>query len=109
MPGKHSRGKGSGYEREIANYLKSFGYDAKRTGQYQSQTGNAAPDVSGLPGFWIECKRMKNIAIHKWMQQAIDASNLDDIPIVVCRGDNKESLVVIDLDDFMDVLRGIEI
>lgn len=106
MPGKHSRAKGAGYEREIANFLKSYGYDAKRSGQYQSQSSDAAPDVSGFPPFWVECKRMKRIVIHGWMQQAIESSQPADIPIVICRGDGKSSLVVIDLEDFMDAIEG---
>jgi hypothetical protein len=47
----------------------------------------------------IECKRRRKIALYEWMEQAIVSANGNQIPVVVCRGDGKESLAVFRLDD----------
>ena len=56
----NSKDKGKRFERDIANYLKEHGFDARRSAQYCGNTGDAA-DVVGLPGFHIECKHQEKM------------------------------------------------
>ena len=104
---KISRDRGAAYEREIANAFKDWGYKAYRTAQHMGKTGQA-PDVGGIPKVHAECKRRRSIAVYEWMKQAINDSKAEDkgnIPVVFCRADNEESLVVIRLEDFLTIYR----
>ena len=73
----NSRDKGARGERELANYLRSFGFDARRGQQYSGANGDA--DVEGLPGIHIECKRVEKLDINSWLRQADDDSYADSI------------------------------
>lgn len=53
----NSNRKGKEGERELANLLKSHGYDCRRGQQFCGSNGDA--DVVGLPGIHIECKRVE--------------------------------------------------
>ena len=107
MGGRHSRRKGAQYERDIANLLKKHGYSkAVRSGHRQAQIGDGSGDVSGLPGFHIECKRVKRIGrIYDWMDQADRTCQSDDVRLVVCRADQRENLVVMRLGDFLEIIK----
>lgn len=100
----NSKQKGSRFEREIANYLKERGYDARRTAQYCGNTGDAA-DVVGLPGFHIECKHQEKMHLYDWMEQAVrDSEKSGDTPIVIHKQNRKDTLVTMRLDDFMNLI-----
>lgn len=100
----NSRDKGKRFEREIANYLKEHGYDARRSAQYCGNTGDAA-DVVGLPGFHIECKHQERMCLYDWMDQAVrDSEKSGDTPIVIHKQNRKDTLVSMRLDDFMNII-----
>jgi hypothetical protein len=73
----NSREKGARGERELANYLRQFGFDARRGQQYCGANGDA--DVEGLPGIHIECKRVEKMDVNSWLQQAEDDSYADSL------------------------------
>jgi len=99
----NSKQKGSRFEREIANYLKEHGFDARRSAQYCGNTGDAA-DVVGLPGFHIECKHQEKMHLYDWMEQAVrDSEKSGDTPIVIHKQNRKDTLVTMRLDDFMNL------
>lgn len=105
--GKMSRDKGKVYEREIANALKTHGYDTRRSAQVMGKTGQAA-DVVGLPGIHIEAKRQEQIRIYDWMEQAIrdsEASGKGDLPAVFFRKNNEKTMVCMRLDDWMEIYK----
>jgi len=53
--GAMSRRKGAAFEREVANMIRdNLGYDCKRNLEQYQQGGD---DLSGVPGWSIECKR----------------------------------------------------
>mgnify|MGYP003152027700 CR=1 FL=1 len=99
--GRHSRTKGVAWERKVASILREHGFDAKRTfGQYRK--GDEDPDVV-TPNLWVECKRGKSIAYEKAIDQAIgDSEGSGLIPIVICKKDHKEPLVILRLSDFLE-------
>lgn len=97
--GKTSREKGKRGERELANLLQSFGFKTKRGVQYQG--GPDSPDVVGLPGIHIECKRVEKLNIDNAMEQALGDCDVFDLPAVFHRKNNKPWLVTMELEDWM--------
>lgn len=113
----NSRDKGVKGERELANYLKERGVEARRGQQHAG--GGDSPDVlSSWTDTHIECKRTRNFALYDAMDQAIrDSAGTGRVPIVAHRSDTKPGdnlkpveqrsksrgkwLVVISLDDFI--------
>lgn len=94
----NSKQKGKRGELELAKLLRGYGYDARRGQQFKG--GEDSPDVIGIDGYHIECKRCEKITIYDWMEQAKnDAGN--NVPIVVFRKNNHEWLVTIRLEDFV--------
>ena len=100
----NSRRKGAAGEREIAKYLRDRGYDAHRGQQYKG--GADSPDVTGIPGFHIEVKRVERLDLNAAMEQSIRDSAPDETPIVVHRRNNDYWKVTMRLDDFMEVIHG---
>lgn len=99
----NSKRKGSRGENELANILKEYGYDAKRMQQFAG--GVDSPDVSGLPGIHIECKRVENLNIHKAYAQAERDADGQAIPAVFHRRNREPWMVTLKLDDFMEIYR----
>lgn len=99
----NSRQKGARGERELAELLRAYGYDARRGQQYSGANGDA--DVTGIDGFHIECKRVEQLNIYKAMEQSERDAREGEIPIVCHRKDRKGWLVTIRFDDFMGVIK----
>lgn len=104
--GKMQRTKGAAYEREVAKDLtKLFGLEFKRVlGQERDGGGDVTAEGMNVI---FECKRRRSLkGMHAWMQQAAASSlqaypspGFPSIPVVVCRGDDEQSLVVVRLND----------
>ena len=100
--GKRSRRRGKDGERELAHKLSTYGYDCRRGQQYHG--GGDSPDVVGLPGIHIECKRVEHLQIEKAMEQSRrDSEDTDDIPVVMHRRNREGWKVTLDLKDFMEL------
>ena len=95
----NSREKGAKGERELANILKKYGFDARRGQQFCGKNGDA--DVVGLEGYHIECKRVERLNIHEAMQQSVRDARENETPIVAHRKNKTEWLVTMRLDDFI--------
>ena len=97
-----SRRKGADGERELANLLKTYGFDARRGQQYHG--GGDSPDVVGLPGVHIECKRVEKLNVEAAMAQSRrDAEGTKDVPVVMHRRNREKWKVTMDLDEFMNM------
>lgn len=94
--------KGADAERELVSVLKEYGFSAERGG---SQTFGEVPDVIGLPGIHIECKRCEQLRLSEWMNQAIKDSERfgDGIPAVFHRRNRSPWLVTMRLVDWMQL------
>lgn len=109
MSGRFSKEKGKRFERELARALRSYGYEARRSAQYNGKTGEAA-DLLGMPGLHIEAKHCEKMRLYDWYDQAKrDASGTGYIPIVVHRQNNKETLVTMSLEHFITIYREWEV
>ena len=101
----NSRQKGARGERELANVLKSYGYEDSRRGQqYCGSNGDA--DVVGLSGIHIECKRVEKLNLEKAMEQA--EHDRKEQAAVFHRKDRKPWLVTMKLEDWMELFQAYE-
>lgn len=99
---KNSRAKGKRGELELAKELASYGFPTRRGQQYRG--GGDSPDVVGLPGVHIECKRVEHLNIEKAMAQSRrDAEGTGEIPVVMHRKNYEGWKVTMDLDEFMNL------
>ena len=98
--GKASQHKGADGERELAAVLREYGYEIKRGG---SLSFGEAPDLAGLPGIHIECKRVERLNVSEAMHQAIRDSEAfrDGAPTVFHRRSREPWLVTMRLADWM--------
>ena len=103
----NSRNKGAVGERELANLLKSYGFNTWRGQQFSGANGDA--DVEGLIDIHIECKRVERLNIDKAMEQSRrDASINSEIPTVFHRRNKKKWLVTMDLNDWIEFYKAYE-
>ena len=101
------RRKGKDGELELVRLIKANGYKARRTAQYCGKMGEAA-DVIGLPGIFIECKRVENLNINNAMAQAThdaEAAGRGDLPVVFHRKSYCPWLVTCLADDWFKLYR----
>lgn len=114
--GKMQRTKGASYEREVCNVIGAYlGIEVKR---HIGQARDGGNDITVGP-LVIECKRRKTLkTLRDWFDQAKAACRQRSeqharrgepiprsVPVIVCREDNGESLVVITLHDFLALAR----
>lgn len=102
----NSKQKGKRGELELANYLKSKGFTARRTQQYAgNKDGTSDVLCKELEDFHIEVKRVEKLNLSEAMEQAIHDAELENkIPIVVHRKNRENWKVTINLDDFLNIL-----
>ena len=100
--GSKSQRKGAAGERELASILRENGYDCSRGG---SLSFGEVPDLSGLPGIHVECKRVERLNVQEAMDQAIrDAERMQDgIPTLFHRRNRKPWLVTMRLEDWISL------
>ena len=97
----NSRAKGARGERELAAVLREYGYATRRGQQYSGANGD--PDVIGVPGLHIECKRVEQLNIGKAMEQSMDDARAGEIPVVMHKKNRKPWLVTLPLTCFMEI------
>ena len=105
--GRKSRDKGAVYEREIAKLLS-----AKLHLQIERRLGQArdgGDDLTGLPGFAVECKRRaKSPSVLTFLRQAqrtVEDDASGRFPTVIVRGDNAPSTVTMFLIDWLELVK----
>ena len=103
--GRASQRKGKAGELELAAILQSYGYAVRRGG---SLTYGSVPDLVGLPGVHIECKRVERLDLSAAMaQSARDAERFHDgVPVVMHRQNRRPWLVTMMLPDFLQMIGG---
>lgn len=106
----NSKRKGAVGERELARKLREYGYNARRTVQYNGKAEDGEADLQGLPGIHIECKRVEKLSLYEAMAQAKrDSAGSGELPAVFHRKNNCEWVVVLTLDDFMKIYKEYEL
>ena len=101
----NSRQKGARGERELASKLREYGYEARRGQQYSGASGD--PDVIGLPGIHIECKRVERLNLEDAMAQSKRDARQGEIPTVMHRKNNCEWFVTMRLEDWIEFYKEV--
>lgn len=98
----NSSRKGADGERELAELLRERGYQIERGG---SLSFGERPDLYGLPGVHIECKRVERLNVSEAMKQAVrDAARFHDgAPTVFHRRSREPWLVTMRLSDWLQL------
>lgn len=105
--GRSQQRKGADGERELAALLRQYGYEIQRGG---SLSFGEQPDLSGLPGVHIECKRAETLRLSEWMAQAEqDAQRFGGAaPALFFRRSREGWRVVMNLPDWMKLYRSYQ-
>lgn len=102
MNGRSSQAKGRKGELELAQFLREHGLTDARPGD--PLNFGKQPDITGINGLHIECKRHERLEISRWYEQAqTDAERMQDgRPAVIYRRNRKPWMIVLSLSDFLD-------
>lgn len=102
--GSSQQKKGAAGERELADILTRAGYPVRWGG---NKTFGAVPDLSGLAGVHIECKRVERLNLTEAMEQSErDARRFGDgVPTVFHRRNHKPWLVTMRLTDWLNLYK----
>lgn len=102
--GKSSQRKGREGERELRDRLREYGYSVECG---EPVSFGEVPDLIGLPGVHIECKRVERLNVPEAMQQAVRDSERfrDGMPALFHRRNREPWLVTMRLEDFMRLYR----
>jgi len=103
--GLQSQRKGKQGENELVRELQSYGFEGVRRGG--SLTYGEIPDLTGLPGVHIECKRRERLRLSKFMAQAVKDSRKfgDGFPAVFHRRNGEDWQVTMYLCDWIELYR----
>jgi hypothetical protein len=101
----NSRAKGARGERELAEYLRSFGLEARR-GQQFSGSPDSPDVVTSLSGVHFECKRVEKGSMYAWLNQAQRDARPDQIPVVAHRRNHGEWIAILPLCLLLELLNG---
>ena len=99
----NSRDKGARGERELADFLRQHGIEARRGQQFSG--GADSPDVvTNMPDVHLECKRVEKGNPYDWLAQAQrDAGH--KLPVVAHRRNGKEWVAILPLSALIDLLK----
>ena len=98
--------KGKNGELELSQKFKEYGYNTRRSVQYNGKADEGEADLLGLPGIHVECKRTERLNIYDAVDQAKrDSTGKNQIPVVFHRKNHYEWLAIMPLDDFMKLYR----
>lgn len=101
MGGRHSRTKGHQFERDTANTFKEFFPKARRQLEYHEDDCRGV-DIQHTGKLAIQCKRYKGyVPINKI--EEIQLKN--KINLLITKADKKDTMVVLKLHDFLEILR----
>ena len=101
----NSKQKGSRNEREVAELIRKYGFEARRSAQYCGNTGDAADITSSLP-YHIEVKHQERLEIDKWWEQAVHDSKGKE-PILVFRKNRQRWRVCMDFEHFLSLMKNV--
>ena len=102
LSGKRSQAKGRAGELELCRLLQEYGYPVQPG---EAVSYGSTPDLTGLEGVHIECKRTEKQAIYEWVEQAQRDSGKfkDGLPATFWRKNRAPWLVCMTLADWISL------
>ena len=101
----NSKRKGATGEREIVRKLREYGYETRRSVQYNGKAEEGQADIIGLDGIHAEIKRVERLNIYDAMAQAKHDAKPDELPTVFHRRNNCKWLVTMELNEWMKLYK----
>jgi len=101
----NSKQKGKRGELELVKELKKYGFNCRRTVQYNGKAEEGEADLIGLEGIHIECKRVEKLNVYSALKQAINDCKNGNLPAVFWRKNKEDWVVILQLDDFMKLYK----
>ena len=101
----NSKRKGAAGERELARKLNEYGFNTRRSVQYNGKADDGKADLLGLPGIHIESKRVERLNLYDAMSQAIHDAKDGEFPTVFHRKNHCEWLVTMRLADWVELYK----
>ncbi len=103
----NSNAKGGVGERELAEKIRSYDFEARRSQQYEG-TADSEDLKHNIENVHIECKYAAWISLYKALQQAITDMGPNKIPVVAYRQIGKNIprrpwVAIMLMDDFLDM------
>lgn len=99
---KSQRTKGQSGERELANILSDYLGTKVQRNLGQERDGGCDVTV----GEWaIQVKRQEKMRPYPWLAQATQDADTNYRPVVAARSNGKRWIVMMDIADFMDIVR----
>ena len=97
--------KGKRGELELVRKLKEYGFETRRSVQYNGKADDGQADLVGLPNIHIEAKRVERLNIYDAIAQAVHDAKEGELPTVFHRKNHSEWLVTMRLQDWMDLYK----
>lgn len=95
----NSRQKGAAAEREVAQILHTYGFEATRDGRLDSDLKH------NVQGFHFEVKRRETLALPEWTRQAEEDAPESVIPAVIYRSSRQPWRVSHPLESLLRLLK----
>lgn len=103
----NSKRKGADGERELAKRLNEYGFNTRRSVQYNGKADDGKADLVNLPGIHIECKRVEKLNISTAMCQAVNDAK-GDMPTVFHRKNRDSWMVTMKLKDWIELYKAYQ-
>lgn len=104
----NSKQKGKRGELELSHKLNEYGFNTRRTVQYNGKAEEGESDLVGLNNIHIECKRVEKLNIYDAIGQSKRDSKEGEFPTVFHRKNNCEWLVTMTLEDWIELYKESE-
>jgi hypothetical protein len=70
--------------------------------------GPDSPDVCGVPGLQVECKRVETLRLYPALDQATRDAGAGDVPVVFHRTSRQPWVVILSAEDFLLMWRELQ-
>ena len=100
---KLSKDKGKRGEREVAELLRKYGFEARRGQQFKG-TKDRPDVVHNMENFYIEVKRTQAFSLYPVLKKAGEECDEFEEPLIFHRRNGKAWVVVLDAEYFLELM-----
>lgn len=104
----NSKQKGKRGELELSHAINEYGFNTRRSVQYNGKEEEGQADLVGLPGIHVECKYTNALRLYSAVEQSVrdtKTTGMDELPVVFHRRNGKPWLAIMPLDVFMKLYK----
>jgi len=101
----NSKDKGRRGEQQLVKKLKEYGFETRRTVQYNGKAEEGQADLIGLPNIHIECKRTEKLKAYDFIDQVKRDKKSDELGVIFHKRNNCEWICILTLDDFIKLYK----